>query len=164
MTHLVYVIIADDLELEEIVSAYEAEETDSENIELQSEESESDGHESAEDIIEDEIVPESKSDSEDDLPLEHLKRKALYGKNCYTWYLEPLCTANTRTSKKNIVLHLPGPKQNARNKTSKIDLWKLFFNETILDTVVTHTNEEILKNSTISTVTNAMFTPQIKQK
>ncbi|KAF2892819.1 hypothetical protein ILUMI_13355, partial [Ignelater luminosus] len=61
-------------ELEQIVRAYEAEETDSE---LQSDESESDDLESAEEIIEDEI----ESDSEDDLPLEHLKKKALYGKN-----------------------------------------------------------------------------------
>ncbi|KAF2902727.1 hypothetical protein ILUMI_03460 [Ignelater luminosus] len=59
--------------LEEIVRAYKAEETDSENVELQSDESESDDHESAKEMIEDEIVSESESDSEDDLPLEHLK-------------------------------------------------------------------------------------------
>lgn len=135
-------------ELEEIVRQYEAEETDAENDLMESEASESDDHESEDEIVADEITAESESSDSDDQPLETLRHKVLYGKNGHKWYYEPFHPRNSRTSRSNIVLHLPGPKQNARGKRTKLETWELFFDEAMLDLVVVHTNEEICRNAT----------------
>ncbi|CAH1977164.1 unnamed protein product [Acanthoscelides obtectus] len=48
--------------------------------------------------------------------------------------------------KKNLVVHLPGPKGAARTAKTEYEVWKLFFNDNMMHTVVTHTNEEISRN------------------
>ena len=70
---------------------------------MQFEASESDEHESAEGIFEDEVSAESEeSDSEDDRPLANFRKKMLYGKKGYKWYSDPFSKKKSCTSKKNV--------------------------------------------------------------
>lgn len=141
-------------ELEEVIRRYEAgdEDSDYDNIDLSDSGSEFEDHEEEENIEEDEIVylpPENDDEiqsSDDEIPLADLQKKIIYGKNGYRWHSRPFYSKNTRTLRKNLILHLPGPKGAARNTKSEYEAWQLFFDETILQEIITHTNEEIVRN------------------
>jgi hypothetical protein len=66
-----------------------------------------------------------------------LQRKIVYGKNGCKWYTKTLCTKNTRTVAKNIVLRLPGPNGDARGEISEAKLLSLFITE---DTLQKHSD------------------------
>ena len=50
---------------------------------------------------------------------------------------------NVRTRSHNLVMHLPGPKASTKNFEEPIDIWKYFFNDTMLTTIVENTNKHI---------------------
>lgn len=70
-----------------------------------------------------------------------LQPKKFRGKNGYSWSAEP--PSRTRTPQRNIVFRLPGPKNDARNITTILDSWKLFFSDEIIISIVVYTNQEI---------------------
>lgn len=78
-----------------------------------------------------------------DQDVEKDDRPKILGKNNYVWFKQPMISRRTRTSKKNIVLHLPGPKGEAKNKTSVKELWQLFFPDSLIEIILTNTNKEI---------------------
>lgn len=71
------------------------------------------------------------------------RRPRFFGRNGYVWHATPFHSKFTRTSKKNLVIHLPGPKGNAKNINEIKDLWEIFFNDTMIDIIVENTNKEI---------------------
>lgn len=71
-------------------------------------------------------------------------RGTFFGRNGFQWFSQPLLSKRTRTSKKNIVLHLPGPKGNARKVNSIKEIWQLYFTDNILERIVENTNKEIM--------------------
>lgn len=71
---------------------------------------------------------------------------SIRGKNDHRWSTE-IPDRRGRTRRENIVLHLPGPRQQARGVRSPIEAWELLFNTEMLDLVVHHTNQEILRKS-----------------
>lgn len=77
------------------------------------------------------------SESERDPP----QPKKFRGKNGYSWSAEP--PSRTRTPLRNIVFRLPGPKNDARNITTILDSWKLFFSDEIIISIALYTNQEI---------------------
>ena len=66
----------------------------------------------------------------------------LYGKNNHKWLSTPRL-ASVRTSQRNIVHFIPGPKERARELSEPIDLFSLFVTEDMLREIVTFTNAEI---------------------
>lgn len=70
-------------------------------------------------------------------------RAGFLGRNGFKWYSQPLVSKRTRTSSKNIVLHLPGPKGRAKDTKNLKEIWQLFFTDEILDIIVDSTNREI---------------------
>lgn len=138
-------------ELEEVVRRIEAGEDDIDyGNDLSDNESESEDNEEEEEMLADEIVVETNENesSDDDIPLAELQRKVIYGKNGYRWQTKPFHSKNKRTMEKNLVLHLPGPKGAARIAKTEYEAWRLFFDDSILQTIVSHTNEEIIRNQT----------------
>ncbi|KAK4880503.1 hypothetical protein RN001_008649 [Aquatica leii] len=71
------------------------------------------------------------------------RRRVVYSKNRHKWYLNSFHAKNTRTSKKNLVLHLPGPKSAVRKLTDVRKIWNSFCTDEILDVIVKYTNQEI---------------------
>ena len=69
---------------------------------------------------------------------------SILGKNGHRWTTQAPARQG-RPRRENIVLHLPGPKQEARNVRSPLESWNLLFSEEILDIIVMHTNQEILR-------------------
>jgi hypothetical protein len=61
------------------------------------------------------------------------------------WYKESCTPSNSRTLRRNIVLHLPGVKRVARDAKSIIDCWKLFFPDMVIDEIVKCTNIYLTK-------------------
>lgn len=57
------------------------------------------------------------------------------------WYCEP--TPKTRTQAHNLVRHLPGVIGEAKNAKTPLECWSYFFDDDILQRVVTYTNEYI---------------------
>mgnify|MGYP002775500098 CR=1 FL=1 len=55
---------------------------------------------------------------------------------------------NVRTRSHNLVMHLPGPKASTKNLKEPIDIWKYFFDDTMLTTIVENTNKHINSEST----------------
>ena len=49
---------------------------------------------------------------------------------------------------RNVVLHLPGPKGDARNVKSELEAWSLIFDDTMINKIFLHTNQEIAIRST----------------
>ena len=141
-------------ELEEIVRAYEAGKDD-EDVPLNNTEPESLSETEDNDLSESEhsdtilAEPEvSEEDSEDSEKDSDLRRKVIYGKNGFKWYKTPFFSKNTRTVQKNIVLRLPGPKAHASNTPEEILAWKLFFSDSMIDSITQYTNQEISKQCT----------------
>lgn len=140
-------------ELEEIVRAYEADESDEEAplSDLESENlSEDEDKEVSESEHSDTILAEpedSEEDIEDSQEESGQRKKVIYGKNGFKWYKTPFFSKNTRTVKKNIVLRLPGPKSCASNTPEEISAWKLFFTDSMIDLITQYTNQEISKQS-----------------
>lgn len=67
----------------------------------------------------------------------------LYGKNKHKWSSTPR-PASTRTSRRNIVHFIPGPKGEARDLEEPLKLFSLFMTDMMLEQVVNFTNAEIL--------------------
>lgn len=79
---------------------------------------------------------EEESEAEEQVP-----RKVIKGKNGHIWSTELPC--RTRTPKRNIVSCIPGPKGAAKNISTELEAWKLFFSSDVIDIIVLHTNMEI---------------------
>lgn len=66
------------------------------------------------------------------------------GKNGHRWSsVKP--SRQGRTAAKNLITHLPGTKGNARLATTILQSWELFFSQEIINIIVEHTNEEIMR-------------------
>lgn len=66
----------------------------------------------------------------------------LYGKNKFKWSgIRP--TSRTRRAAKNIVVHLPGNRGEARYVKSGLDAFNLFFTDDIMKQIQEYTNKEI---------------------
>lgn len=89
--------------------------------------------------LQDEV--ENNEEHMDAAPIEN--RAGFFGRNGFKWYSQPLVSKKTRTSAKNIVLHLPGPKGKAKDTKNVKEIWQLFFTDDILDIIVDSTNREI---------------------
>lgn len=72
---------------------------------------------------------------------EHVPGKIIKGKNGHIWSTELPC--RTRTTKRNIVLRVPGPRDAAKHITTELEAWKLFFGPDIIGIIVLCTNMEI---------------------
>lgn len=71
---------------------------------------------------------------------------SLLGKNGHRWTTQEPARQG-RTRRENIVLHLPGPKNEARTQQSLEKIWDLLINENIFNIIVRYTNEEITRRS-----------------
>ncbi|XP_071056505.1 piggyBac transposable element-derived protein 4-like [Onthophagus taurus] len=99
---------------------------------------ESDGEDKVEELSEHIDDTSSEDDEFEERPLQ--RDGILKGKNGFAWSSrEP---AKTRTPSRNIVVKVPGIK-NARVVIREIDAWAILFTPTILNEIITHTNEEI---------------------
>ncbi|XP_049880307.1 uncharacterized protein LOC126376804 [Pectinophora gossypiella] len=67
----------------------------------------------------------------------------LYGKNKHKWS-SAAKPSSVRTSRRNIIHFIPGPKERAREVSEPIDIFSLFISEDMLQQVVTFTNAEML--------------------
>ncbi|KAJ8948707.1 hypothetical protein NQ318_017875 [Aromia moschata] len=67
---------------------------------------------------------------------------SILGKNGHRWSIE-VPTRLGRPRRESIVLHLPGPKREAKYVRFPIESWNLLFNEQMMNIIVLHTNEEI---------------------
>ncbi|CAG4936640.1 unnamed protein product [Parnassius apollo] len=72
-----------------------------------------------------------------------LKGKEKRGYPTYKWSTKP--PPPHRTPGKNIVPYLPGPVGVAKEVTTELDVFKLYFNKKIIDTILVHSNQEIAK-------------------
>ncbi|CAH1975218.1 unnamed protein product [Acanthoscelides obtectus] len=79
---------------------------------------------------------EVESETEQQLP-----GKVIKGKNGHIWSTELPC--RTRTPKRNIVSSIPGPKGAAKDISTELEVWKLFFSSNVIYIIVVHTNMEI---------------------
>lgn len=68
------------------------------------------------------------------------RRLFVYGKNKHKWCLK---SSEARGRRSNIVIRLPGPKNDAVHASSPLNMWSLLFTDEMMDTIVQHTNEEI---------------------
>lgn len=88
----------------------------------------------------------------------------LRGKNGHMWSNIPP-QAPTRAAARNIIHIRPGPTANARNKTSPLDVFSLFFTDDMKDSIIRHTNSAIRRKqvnyanltSTVSEITREEF-------
>ncbi|XP_071056485.1 piggyBac transposable element-derived protein 4-like [Onthophagus taurus] len=95
--------------------------------------------------VEDMFEP-SDNDNEQD---EDFDSEYFLGKDLETmWTNKPLCSKYSRTSKRNLVLRLPGPKGGAKNVKIELECFSLFFTDDIIKKITTYTNEEIITKST----------------
>ncbi|CAG5044767.1 unnamed protein product [Parnassius apollo] len=97
---------------------------------------------------------ESSSDSEDNQTLASLQARTsnllkvfevptrLYGANRYKWSGETPQFSG-RTPRRNIILHPPGNKGPAKQISTCLEAWSLFFDEDVLGRIVSFTNAEI---------------------
>lgn len=73
-------------------------------------------------------------------------QKSILGKNDYRWTTE-LPEKRGRRQEKSLVVHLPGPKGEAKNATSCLEFWRVLLDDGILLSIVSHTNEEIARRT-----------------
>lgn len=86
---------------------------------------------------------QSETDSEDEA--ESSSSEYYIGKDKQTkWFKNPP-SQRTRQRAHNIVLHLPGPKGEAKNAKSQTDCFNLFFDKNVEDLILKHTNDYIDK-------------------
>lgn len=97
---------------------------------------------------------ENSSDSEDDEILANLQDRSsnflkvldvptrMYGANRYKWSGEAPQSSG-RTPRRNIILHPPGNKGSAKEISSPLDAWSLFFDDDTLGRILFYTNAEI---------------------
>lgn len=103
------------------------------------------GEEMADDLSRDTDTDQSEdldsdgsSTSEDDIPLAN--RGVYIGEDKVTKWKVAEPTQSIRTRRRNIVLHLPGTKGQAKNAKSPIEAWQCFFTHEILQKIVDYTN------------------------
>lgn len=90
------------------------------------------------------VQSESGSEDDDDIPLSDLYMVRGKNKNILKWKKNPLRQPrNIRTRAENIVVRLPGPIGDAKNKTREIDCFRLFMDDTVINIIVTSTNNYI---------------------
>lgn len=88
------------------------------------------------------IVPPAQSYDEEnnEVPLAELYLVCGANKSVIKWKKTPTELRNVRTRAENLVIRVPGPKGEARGKTSAIDCMRLFINDTMLRIIVSSTN------------------------
>lgn len=62
------------------------------------------------------------------------------GKDCLTKWRKSHTPTNVRTRAHNIITHLPGPKNNARESKTEIDILNLFLDDNVLRIICNSTN------------------------
>ncbi|XP_072380563.1 uncharacterized protein [Diabrotica undecimpunctata] len=105
------------------------------------------GDETDEDYVEEQLSDSNseQSDNEDEIVDEAVRNiPSLLGKNGHRWSTQAPARQG-RTRRKNIVIHLPGPKGEASTVQSPEQSWNLLFNEQIIDVIVLHSNEEVIR-------------------
>jgi len=89
------------------------------------------------DDIPEEVVVEEEGD-------ENEHRSFVLGKDNETmWTTTPLLSKYGKTPAANVVIHLPGPKGEARGLTDESQLFSLFVTDEMLQEIVKYTNQEI---------------------
>lgn len=87
----------------------------------------------------DNTIDEEEHDKED-------HRSFVLGKDNETiWTITPLVSKFAKTPAANIIVHLPGPKGEARGLTEEYRIFSLFFPDEMLEQIVIYTNQEIEK-------------------
>lgn len=79
-----------------------------------------------------------------DLPLKYIRQGHFIGRNGETQWSITEPPANVRTRSHNIIVHLPGPINEAKNAVTPLDCWSLMFPDYLLAQVVTFTNMYIV--------------------
>ena len=88
---------------------------------------------------------EQSADEEDDPRNQSLRNiSSLLGKNGHRLTTQEPARQG-RTRRENLVLHLPGPKNEAKTVQSAEKIWDLLMNEQIFDIIIRYTNEEITR-------------------
>lgn len=111
-------------------SEEELSQSDPENVEVESEQSDSSS--------DDQILPPKKKKKQNN-------PRNYYGKNKFKWSAEPP-NPNVRTRKHNIISHLPGnigPAKQLGKYCSHLSSWELLFTQEILDEIILRTNEKL---------------------
>ncbi|CAG5015045.1 unnamed protein product [Parnassius apollo] len=67
----------------------------------------------------------------------------LKGKNGHKWSAQPSEARTSRTQSRNIVHIIQGPKNEAKNATTPLEQFKLFFSDSMVSIIVLNTNVEI---------------------
>ncbi|KAI4463761.1 hypothetical protein MML48_4g00005456 [Holotrichia oblita] len=74
---------------------------------------------------------------------EDTQRKILYGKNGHRWATSSLAVKKIKNAQENIIIHLPGRKNDARSVGSIRETWNLFITDELVEKITTYTNQEI---------------------
>lgn len=86
-----------------------------------------------------EIFSEHFSESEESANGE--ERGEFYiGRNNVTKWKKEMPPKNSRIRSHNIISHVPGVKGNAKHVKSELEIWQLFFSDTLLSEIVTNIN------------------------
>lgn len=86
------------------------------------------------------------SDTEQELEIDDLEFSEgprFLGRDKTTKWAKHRPAQTVRTRSKNIVIHLPGVRRPYRNVTSILEIWKLFFPDSVIDNIVQNTNKFI---------------------
>ncbi|XP_050314861.1 piggyBac transposable element-derived protein 4-like [Anthonomus grandis grandis] len=108
--------------------------------------SDAEDSEGEEDAVENQLESsdtEQEISSEDDEEVEEPVVKMILGKDKITRWKLQMPVQNVRTRLHNIVSHLPGVKGAARNARSVLACWSAFFDDDILNLIVSNTNKYI---------------------
>ena len=124
---------------EEVDSDPAIEHDDDEDFDKDDQLEEREGDSESEQDLEDEVNGEG---VDDEILSKPKQRTEPYftGKDRVTKWRKHLPSLNVRTRSKNIVTRLPGVKGPARNLRTIVDIWKCFFDEEILNMIVSNTN------------------------
>lgn len=78
------------------------------------------------------------------------------GRNTLTKWKKEMPPKNSRTRSHNIISHIPGVKGVAKNMKSELEIWQLFFPDTLLSEIVANTNL-FIQNSALKYQSNPTF-------
>lgn len=99
-----------------------------------------------------EEVPEREENKEGQTKVDKKKKKVKQSGLFYTgkdkttlWnkHCPPKNLRTYRTKTKNIITQLPGPKPPTRNLIDPVQIWKAFFDDPVIETIVNYTNRHI---------------------
>lgn len=125
---------SDDGEIDHVEEEIHVPDTENDNINADS---------SLEQVVDD--LMNVDEDSGDEQPLADLYFSKDKLNNIMKWKKSVPSRPNIRTRSRNIVLHLPGSKGEARNAATEIECFNLFFDNTIIGLIVCSTNIYINK-------------------